>query len=297
MFFSYFFLKFAFCNLKFILFSDFFGEKDEISEKEKMNKIIYSKFDKHKIGDLPRAQFPGRIITILTAGEAERAVDYLLTSDILGFDTETRPVFTKGNQRKVALLQVSTHDTCFLFRLNRIGLCPAIVRLLETEGPRKIGLSWHDDVHSLRRRGDFEPRGFIDLQNHMKELGIQDMSLAKLFANIFGQRISKREQLSNWEADVMSAKQKMYAATDAWACIMLYEEYLRLKETQEFYLEVVPEPVQPQPIKTENEEQAVNPEEKKDDNAETKKEDKGRKRRNPSKGRPRQQRNKKTPKQ
>lgn len=211
-----------------------------------MNKIIYSRFDKSKIGELPRATFPGRIVTILSAGEAERAADFLLTSDILGFDTETRPVFTKGNQRKVALLQVSNRDTCFLFRLNRIGLCPAVKRLLEAEGPLKIGLSWHDDIASLRRRGEFESRGFIDLQNCIGDLGIKDMSLAKLFANLFGQRISKREQLSNWEADVLSNKQKLYAATDAWACIMLYEEYLRLKETQDFFLEIVPEPEPPQ---------------------------------------------------
>ena len=212
-----------------------------------MNKILYSKFDKTKIGDLPRAVFPGRIITILSPGEAQRAVDYLLQSDILGFDTETRPVFKKGARNKVALLQVSTHNTCFLFRLNRIGLCPAVKQLLEAEGPLKIGLSWHDDIMGLHKRGNFEPKGFIDLQDHMTELGIKDMSLAKLYANLFRKRISKREQLSNWEADVLSQKQKEYAATDAWACIMLYEEYMRLKETQDFFLEYVPEPEPQQP--------------------------------------------------
>lgn len=207
-----------------------------------MNKVLYSRFDKSKIGELPRVVFPGRIITILSPGEAQRAVDYLLQHDILGFDTETRPVFRKGARNKVALLQVSTRDTCFLFRLNRIGLCPAIKRLMEAEGPRKIGLSWHDDIAGLMKRGEFEPHGFIDLQDHMIELGIKDMSLAKLYANLFRKRISKREQLSNWEADVLNQKQKEYAATDAWACIMLYEEYVRLKETQDFFLEYVPEP-------------------------------------------------------
>ena len=145
-----------------------------------MNKIIYSRFDKTKIADLPRVTFPGRIVTILSAGEAEKAVDFLLKSDILGFDTETRPCFTKGKRNKVALLQVSNREICFLFRLNSIGLAPAIVRLLETEGPLKVGLSWHDDIRSLHERGEFEPRGFIDLQDHMIELGIKDMSLAKL---------------------------------------------------------------------------------------------------------------------
>ncbi len=204
-------------------------------------KNIYSKFDKTQISKLPRVLFPGRIIIILTPGEAEKAVDYLLTSDVLGFDTETRPIFKRGKQNKVSLLQVSNENTCFLFRLNRIGICPAIVRLMETTDVIKIGLSWHDDIASLHKRGDFEPKGFFELQEHVKELGIEDMSLAKIYANLFGERISKREQLSNWENDVLTEKQKGYAATDAWACVKIYKEYLRLKETNDYNLIVVPE--------------------------------------------------------
>lgn len=202
-------------------------------------KKIYSKYDKTKIKDLPRVNFQGRIIIVLTESEAEKAVNYLLKADVLGFDTETRPIFKKGKQNTVALLQVSTRDTCFLFRLNRFGLCPAVVKLLEAEGVKKIGLSWNDDVRSLHVLGDFTPKGFFELQEHMKELGVEDMSLAKLYANLFGQRISKREQLSNWEADVLTSKQQDYAATDAWACVMLYEEYVRLKTTKDYFLEKV----------------------------------------------------------
>ena len=204
-------------------------------------KVIYSKFDKKKIPTLSRVIFPGRIIVVLNEMEADKAVDYLLNAELLGFDTETKPSFRKGHQNTVALLQVSTNDTCFLFRLHRTGLCPSIKKLLETTEVRKIGLSWHDDILSLKKCGEFQPQGFIDLQDHMKELGIEDTGLAKLYANIFGQRISKREQLSNWEADVLSEKQKAYAATDAWACVMLYKEYLRLKETNDYELVVVPE--------------------------------------------------------
>lgn len=200
---------------------------------------LYSKYDKKLMPTLPRVIFPGRKIVVLSESEAERAADYLLSHSILGFDTETRPVFRKGITHKVALLQVSTYDTCFLFRLNRIGLCPAVVRLLETTDVIKIGLSWHDDILALHKRGDFQPAGFIDLQDHMEELGIKDRSLAKLYANFFGERISKREQLSNWEADYLTEKQMNYAATDAWACIRLYEEYLRLKETHDYELIIV----------------------------------------------------------
>jgi len=203
-----------------------------------MTKTIYSKYDKSKIAQLPVVAFEGRIITIITQGEAERAVNYLLTMPILGLDTETRPSFKRGHQYKVALLQVSTPDTCFLFRLNRIGLTPALVRLLEDRTVPKIGLSWHDDVNSLQRLGNFTPGWFIDIQHHVGELGVQDMSLQKLYANIFQQKISKRQQLSNWEVDVLSDKQKLYAATDAWACIRLYEEMLRLKHTGDYKLVV-----------------------------------------------------------
>ena len=202
-------------------------------------KKIYSKYDKTKIKDLPRVTFQGRIIIVLTEAEAEKAVNYLLKADILGFDTETRPNFKKGKQNTVSLLQVSTRDTCFLFRLNRFGLCPAVVRLLEAEGIKKVGLSWSDDIRSLHGLGEFNAKGFFELQEHMKELGVEDMSLAKLYANLFGQRISKREQLSYWEADVLNSKQQDYAATDAWACVMLYEEYVRLKTTKDFILEKV----------------------------------------------------------
>lgn len=201
-----------------------------------MKKTIFKQFDKKKISDLPVVVFPGRIITIMTAGEAEKAVDYLLSSDILGVDTETKPSFHKGEQHKVALLQVSNRDTCFLFRLNLIGMTPAVKRLLEDTTVKKIGLSWHDDIRGLEEREKFTPGWFIDLQNLVGKLGIEDLSLQKLYANIFGMKISKRQRLSNWEAPVLSDKQKQYAAIDAWTCILLYEEISRLVQTGDYKL-------------------------------------------------------------
>lgn len=201
-----------------------------------MFKTIYNKYDKAQISSLPVAQFPGRIILILTPGETEKAVRYLLSQPILGFDTETRPSFKRGHQHKVSLLQVSTPDTCFLFRLNHTGLTPALINLLEDRTVKKIGLSWHDDVNSLNKIGEFKTGSFIDIQDLVRELGIEDLSLQKLYANLFNQKISKRQQLSNWEADILSDKQKMYAATDAWACIMIYEEIIRLKESGDYEL-------------------------------------------------------------
>ena len=209
-----------------------------------MKKTIYHKYDKQRIADLPRVLFEGRIVVILTESEAQKAVDYLLSQPILGVDTETRPSFKKGRANKVALLQVASHEICFLFRLNQLGISPAVKRLLEDKKVPKIGLSWRDDLNMLHKSGDFETGYFIDLQNHVREIGVEDLSLQKLYANFFGQKISKRERLTNWEADILNDKQKQYAATDAWACIMLYEELMRLEETGDYELIKTVEDVQ-----------------------------------------------------
>ena len=206
-----------------------------------MTKILYNKFDKAAISRLPVASFTGRIIVVLSEIEARKAVDYLLSQPLLGVDTETRPSFKRGWQYKVSLLQVSTTDTCFLFRLNHLGLSPSVVRLLEDKTTPKIGLSWHDDLNGLQRLGSFTPGNFIDLQHHMREIGIEDLSLQKLYANMLGQKINKKQQLSNWERDVLDEKQKLYAATDAWACVQLYQELMRLEQTGDYELKKVVE--------------------------------------------------------
>ena len=206
-----------------------------------MKKTIFNKIDKHAIADMPRVVFEGRIIVVTTESDADKAVDFLLSQEILGIDTETRPAFKKGRQYKVALLQVSTHDVCVLFRLNLTGMTPSIIRLLEDTKVPKIGLSLHDDIISLHRRAEFTPGNFIDLQKHVGEIGIEDLSLQKLYANFFRQKISKAQRLTNWEADILNDKQKVYAATDAWACIMLYEELQKLEETGDYELSVVEE--------------------------------------------------------
>ena len=189
-------------------------------------KQIRAKFEKSDIAALPKVLFEGRIIVILSEREADRAVDYLLRQPILGFDTETRPSFRRGQMHKVALLQVSTRDTAFLFRLNRIGLTDSIVRLLEDKRVLKVGLSLKDDMHNLR----------VELQQEVQRLGVEDMSLQKLYANLLGGRISKTQQLTNWEADVLTEAQQRYAATDAWACIQIHREIERLLQTGDYQL-------------------------------------------------------------
>lgn len=203
---------------------------------------LYNKFDKKSISDLPRVTFPGKIVVVLTESEAQKAVDFLLSADILGIDSETRPVFKKGQHHKVALLQVSTKDVCFLFHLNLIGMPSCIVRLLEDTTILKVGLSLHDDFMMLHQRRDFKIGRFIDLQNMVSEFGIEDLSLQKLYANLFHERITKRQQLSNWEAPILTEQQKIYAATDAWTCIQIYERLQELHKTHNYETVIVPQP-------------------------------------------------------
>ena len=150
-----------------------------------MRKLIYNKIDKATIGKLKKVVFYGRIIVVYTDQEAEKAVDYLLSQPILGFDTETRPAFEKGKHYKCALLQVAAKNCCFLFRLNQLGMCSAVRRLLSDTKVTKVGLAWNNDLLSLRQLGPFDTGTFIDLQDIVKEIGIEDQSLVKIYANLF----------------------------------------------------------------------------------------------------------------
>lgn len=210
-----------------------------------MKKILYNKYEKAWIAELPSIVFEGPIRVIFSQQEAENAVDYLLAQPILGIDTETKPSFKKGHTNMVSLLQVSTLEQCFLFRINRLGMPKCIIKFLEDDTVLKVGLSLHDDILSLQRRANFTPGLFIDLQDHMRELGIEDLSLQKIYANFFHEKISKNQRLTNWDIDVFTERQKRYAATDAWACIKIYNEYLQLKATGDYELLIVPEEQQP----------------------------------------------------
>lgn len=200
-------------------------------------KTIFEHYDKSLLAGLPRVMFQGRIEVVTDEDRARQAVGYLMSQSLLGFDTETRPSFRRGMLHKVALLQVSADDICFLFRLNLMGLPPCLIELLSDGKITKVGLSLHDDMHGLLARKEFCPGTFIDLQNIASRMGIADMSLQKLFANILGGRIAKSQQLSNWEAESLTEAQQRYAATDAWACIQLYREMTRLQQDG-FKLEV-----------------------------------------------------------
>lgn len=180
--------------------------------------------EKNEINTMPTVAFEGRIITIDTPQAVDQAIIALSKESHVGIDTETRPPFRKGVQHDVSLIQLSTSDTCFLIRLNRTGIPDSLLKFLENKQIAKIGLSLHDDYQGLCKRRKFKAGSFIDLQKEVGKYGIEEMSLQKIFAIIFSGRISKSQQLTNWENDVLTDKQKLYAATDAWACLKIYNE-------------------------------------------------------------------------
>lgn len=213
---------------------------------ETLHTQLFVNTPKSIIPMLERFTFDGRIVVVQSECEARRAVRALQSAPLLGIDTETRPTFRKGTQHKVALLQVGDGETCFLFRLCMMGFPPCLVDLMEDPRMPKVGLSLRDDFNMLRGRHDFTPGGCIDLQTVAHDMGIRDMSLQKLFANVFRRRISKSAQLSNWEADALTESQKTYAATDAHACILLYERLMELQRMGNFQL-IEPEPINTNP--------------------------------------------------
>jgi len=179
---------------------------------------------KEEIAAFDTEEFYGRIFVVDTPRQAEEAVNYLSGFTGLGFDTETRPSFRKGNLNSVALIQLATEQRCYLFRMNRIGFSPSLIQLLSDANILKIGLSLKDDFTGMRRSLKFTPQGFVDLQKVVPKYNISDISLQKIYAILFRKRISKNQRLSNWEAEVLSDAQKKYAALDAWACLKIYEK-------------------------------------------------------------------------
>ncbi|GAB6395595.1 MAG: 3'-5' exonuclease [Bacteroidales bacterium] len=181
-----------------------------------------SSITRDKISLLPVEKYDGRIVVIEREEDVADAAGYLSGCAKVGFDTETRPCFGRGPRYKIALMQVADDDVCFLFRLNRIGLPKALKDFLQNNSVLKIGLSLRDDFRAIHKCTNIEPANFLDLQHYVNKFGIEEKSLQKIYAILFDSQISKKQQLSNWEADELSEFQKQYAALDAWACLKIY---------------------------------------------------------------------------
>lgn len=185
---------------------------------------MVSTITKEILNELPIEHFLGRIIVVQDEKEAQKACDYLRGFSALGFDTETRPSFKKGVTNKISLVQLSTEDTCFLFRVNLIEFPDQLIEILTNPAIEKIGLSLRDDFSAIRKTKSVAPENFIELQTFVKKYGIEDNGLQRIYGILFGKRITKAQRLTNWSAEILTDAQKSYAALDAWACLKIYNE-------------------------------------------------------------------------
>ncbi len=194
----------------------------------KENSYIHH-YSKDLIQWLPLAAFGGEVIVVDTPAKVEEAVEYLSKQNAIGVDTESRPSFTRGVHYPTALLQIATEERCYLFRLTHVGMPQALADIFANPKITKVGLAFKDDIAGLRRRRDFKPANCIDLQTIVSKYGILDMGLQKIFAICFGRKISKAQQLTNWENSHLTPDQARYASTDAWATLLIYKDIMQTK--------------------------------------------------------------------
>jgi len=184
--------------------------------------MFKTKITKDEVNLMPVVIFEGKITLVDELSKIDPAIEELRRSPVVGLDTETKPSFTRGTHHKVSLVQISTLDHCFLFRLNKTNFPPALADFLSDENVKKIGLSLRDDFSGLNKHHIFKPANFVDIQTIAQSYGIMELSLQKIYAILFGKKISKSQRLSNWESPELSEQQQRYAATDAWASLQIY---------------------------------------------------------------------------
>lgn len=185
---------------------------------------LKSNITAEEINELPLQAFTGKIVVISQEDQLKKAFEEINHQPAVGFDTETRPVFVRGQQHKVALLQIALSHKVFLIRLKDTGMSPEIIHFLQNEKVLKVGVALRDDIKALQRLKRFKPGGVFELTELSKQAGIEAEGLKKLTALVLHFRISKSAQTSNWEAEVLNEKQISYAATDAWVCREIYQK-------------------------------------------------------------------------
>ena len=191
--------------------------------------MIYpERISKNELLELPLLQFPGKIHLVNDRIKMEKAMELIQEEALLGFDTETRPSFKRGENHPVALLQLASENDAFLFQLRNLGLPDPLKEIFEDESVLKIGVAIHDDIKALQQKSEFQPNGFVDLADIARRFGIITTGLRNLTGIVLKSRISKRYQLSNWNRKILDEHQQLYAATDAWVC---REIYLQMMES------------------------------------------------------------------
>lgn len=182
-----------------------------------------SKITKEVVNDLPLIQYEGKITVIDNEDDYHVALDVLKGEPVVGFDTEKKPVFVRGQYNHVALLQMAIPDEVFIFRLNLIGMRNGLKGVFENPDIRKVGISIRDDLQDLKKMNSFEPQNIYELNDAAARLGIENQGVRNLSGIFLNGRVSKNQQTSNWESPILTDKQLTYAATDAWVCLEIYQ--------------------------------------------------------------------------
>lgn len=190
--------------------------------------MIINTISNEALNELPLQHYNGEIVVVEDADGIAQVIKEINNNEVLGFDTETRPSFKKGKINQISLIQLTTKKTTYLIRLNKTGFSTELKYLLSSEAVLKVGVGIRDDIRGLQRLAEFNPGGFVELQTMATDIGLKDFSLKKLAGILLKFRVSKRQRLSNWEADTLSQSQLIYAATDSWVALEIYKKLSNL---------------------------------------------------------------------
>ena len=182
-----------------------------------------------EINQLPLKSWEGDIHVIDKEEQVKKAIDEIRKHKVIGFDTESKPAFRRGEYNPVALLQMALPEKVYLFRINHTGFTLDMASVFEDKNILKVGVAINDDLKELQHFQDYDPKSVIDLASMADEKGILNGGVRGLTALLLGFRISKRQQTSNWENRVLTPAQVSYAATDAWVCLNIYHGLRKFK--------------------------------------------------------------------
>lgn len=188
--------------------------------------MFAKRITKTEINELPLFKYEGKTVIAATEQQIDRAIFEIEKHDLVGFDTESKPAFRKGQFNHVALIQIAVPDMVYLLRIHHAGISKTLKRFLENENIIKVGIALDDDLIALNKRRRFHPNGFVDLNELAPSLGIENIGARNLSALVLNSRISKNQQISNWENPSLTVPQIKYAATDAWICLEIYNKLM-----------------------------------------------------------------------
>lgn len=195
--------------------------------EQKMEPILLNRLSKEYINSLPIVRFEGEVVMVTSEEQANDILDMLMKEPYIGFDTESKPSFTKGTSYPISLVQLATHDTAYLFQLKKTTFSDKMVGLFQDGNIKKIGVGVKNDIAKLLELRSFSPAGFVDLSVLAAEKGIIQVGVRGLTARYIRHRLAKTAQKTNWAKSKLTIKQQIYAASDAWICLKIYPQLLQ----------------------------------------------------------------------